>query len=550
MIPNITKSTGSGRYLGYDLGTKKDRYQKVHFLACDGVLIDDDLIEQLNTNWEDGDEEGFQRFRKVAMRLSNDLDKQFIALAALNDRPRIRAVNISLSYSPLDTEKVNEIVYDATYDEYVPLRLKMLREFLDKMGYLNNQWVAVSHLGTHCAHDHVAINAIGYDGSVINMKYDFVRAQKIAKGLREIYGLSQPDESLQMIAPKAKEALKQACTWEEYQNLLKMHGIELIMSEHHETKRRYGLSYSMGTKVIPGSKLHRSLSYGQVDIALSRNLERKNIEVAKRLAEEPETFVIHNDLAATMYSNRLRTEYQNMSIYYEASRSILKFYTWGADIRQESSDEFIENAVKGQIFGTVKFDTRKARFVDEGKTILENPEDVVQFANHEGKSLDLLTPEFREYWNGRIESAKCWEKAKLEIAKHSSEAVPTPPLQHNIENTSISVVEPEESHPDIHITLENYKSVKLPSGFQTEKRNNILMVKTPSHHQVIPKEGLYLVWKRGKYQTLMSRQYSLMRAGFRAMGAVPGKWQGSTDDINKRRKEQDEREEKERGIKL
>ena len=508
MIPNITKSTGSGRYLGYDLGTKKDRYQKVQFLGYEGVIVDDALIEELNQNWEDGDEEGFQRFRKYAMQLSNDLDKQFRAQAALNDRPKIKAINISLSYSPLDTDKVNQVVHDEAYDDYVPLRLKMLREFLNKMGYINNQWVAVSHLGTHCAHDHVAINTIGNDGSVINLKYDYVRAQRIAKEVREKYGLSQPDESLQMIAPKAKKALEQACTMDEYKQKLQEHGITLVISNHAQNRKGYGLSYSSGTKVIPGSKLHRSLSYGQVEGTLSRNLaarekaeaEGKAIENAKNLAEEPETFVIHNGLAATLYSNRPNEEYRDMSIYYEAARSILKFYTWGADIRQESSDEFIENAVKGQIFGTVKFDTRKARFVDEGKTILENPEEVVRFANYDGKALNLFTPEFGEYWRGRIESAKCWEKVKLEIAKKKQSSEPVPALQHLLkqDDAPISAIKPVSKD-------------------------------TPAHQQVIPAPRPL--------------------AKPRAIGGVAGKWQGSTDDVNKRAKE-DELDGKKKGIRL
>ena len=285
MIPNITHSTGSGRYLGYDLGTKKDRYQKVCFLAYEGVIVDETIIDQLNQNWEDGDEEGFQRFRKVAMQLSNDLDKQFRAQAALNDRPKIKAVNISLSYSPNDTDKVDQIVFDETYGDYVKLRLKMLREFLNEMGYLNSQWVAVEHLGTHCAHDHVAINAIRNDGTVINTKYDYVRAQKTAKKIREKYGLSLPDESLQMITPKAKEALTKACNWNEYEQLLKERGIGLVFSDHSKNGRGYGVSYTFGTKVIPGSKLHRSLSYGQVEAALARNLDNRTALEAKQAAQ-------------------------------------------------------------------------------------------------------------------------------------------------------------------------------------------------------------------------------------------------------------------------
>lgn len=289
MIPNITHSTGSGNYLGYDLGDKKEQYQKVQFLAAEGVMFDDRLIDRLNQNWQDGDEKGYQAFRKVSMEIANDVDGQFRAQAALNDRPKIRAINVSLSYSPVDTNKVNEVVYDETRDDYVPLRLKMEREFLDGMGFGDIQYMAVSHLGTHCAHDHYAINTIRADGTTINLKYDFIRAQKIAAKIRRKYGLAPPDESLQMITPKAREALKVSCTWDEYEQRLKEHGIGLVYSNHSENGRGYGVSYTFGTKVIPGSTLHRSLSYGQVDAVLQKNLaDRRAQEEADRIAAQQE----------------------------------------------------------------------------------------------------------------------------------------------------------------------------------------------------------------------------------------------------------------------
>lgn len=272
MIPNITHSTGSGNYLGYNLGDKKEQYQKVQFLAAEGVVLDDRLVDRLNQNWKDGDNKGYQDFRKVSMAIANDLDDQFRAQASLNDRPKIRTINVSLSYSPKDTDKVNEMVYDKTRDDYVPLRLKMGREFLDGMGFGDIQYVAVSHLGTHCAHDHYAINTIRSDGSTISLKFDFVRAQKIAAEIRQKYGLTAPDESLQMIAPKAKDALKQSCSWDEYEQRLQKHGIGLVYSDHSKNGRGYGVSYSFNKKVIPGSKLHRSLTYGQVNAVLQRNL--------------------------------------------------------------------------------------------------------------------------------------------------------------------------------------------------------------------------------------------------------------------------------------
>ena len=469
MIPNITHSTDSGNYLGYDLGDKREQYQKVQFLAAEGVMLDDRLIDRLNQNWDDGDEKGYQAFRKVSMAIANDLDDQFQAQASQNGRPKIRAINVSLSYSPEDTDKVNEVVYDEAHDDYVPLRLKMGREFMDGMGFGDIQYMAVSHLGTHCAHDHYAINTVRADGSTIKLNFDFVRAQKVAVEIRQKYGLTPPDESLQMITPKAREAMKQSCSWDEYEQRLQEHGIGLVYTDHSKNGRGYGVSYSFGKKVIPGSKLHRSLSYGQVEATLARNLAARQAQeeasriaaqqelarqkaeeearaaaekaaqeaaraaeerrrVAERLSTQTETFVIHNDTAATVYSYRPDWNSKDISMakklamLHEASRSILKYHTWGSDVRINEPKEFVDAAVNGKVFGTVKFDLGKARFVGEDRYdgVLENPEEVIQFADHNGRALDLFTPEFHEDWGMRLDSLKHYLEEKR--AKQEAEA--------------------------------------------------------------------------------------------------------------------------------
>lgn len=419
MIPNITHSTGSGKYLGYDLGDKKEQYQKVQFLAAEGVMFDDRLIDRLNQNWEDGDEKGYQAFRKVSMAIANDLDDQFRAQSSLNGRPKIRAINVSLSYSPEDTDKVNEVVHDETRDDYVPLRLKMGREFLDGMGFGDIQYVAVSHLGTHCAHDHYAINTVRADGTTIKLNFDFVRAQKLAAEIRLKYGLTPPDESLQMIAPKAREALKQSCDWEEYGQALREHGISLVISDHSKNGRGYGVSYTFGTKVIPGSTFHRSLSYGQVDAALARNRARRNLVT---LAKNSPVYVVNDAMDATLYvpapvARPDQNEIRKLETVYEAARTILKYKIWGASVRRGEPEEFADSAAKSKAYGTVRFNLDQARYYGMGNDyIIANPKEVIHFFDETGTPVDLFTAEFWAEWRRRAVALK----RRIEQEKHDA----------------------------------------------------------------------------------------------------------------------------------
>ena len=192
-----------------------------------------------------------------------------------------------------------------------------------------------------------------------------------------------------------------------------------------DAARGYGVSYSASKKVIPGSKLHRSLSYGQVDATLKKNLAARQA-AAEKLAGEPEIFIIHNDNDATLYANRPDPWPKNLEKLHEAARTILKYYVQMAKIEkieEETPSNIVEKAVKGKQFGTVTFDVEKARFVCEEiyECVLENPDEVIHFADENGRALDLFTSDFWEYWKDHLEQTKIFVQM---MAKYSqSQAV-------------------------------------------------------------------------------------------------------------------------------
>ena len=160
-----------------------------------------------------------------------------------------------------------------------------------------------------------------------------------------------------------------------------------------------------------------------------------NKDALLRLSQEPETFVIHGDMDATLYSNRQSPRPKNMEMLHEAARSILKYRTWGASVRCNHPEEFVEDAVNGQQFGTVTFDMKKARFVGEDRNdgMLENPEEVIQFADHTGRTLNLFTPDFWDYWRLMLTNLKNW-LARLPKKEPSIESIekataPVPPQE-------------------------------------------------------------------------------------------------------------------------
>lgn len=171
-----------------------------------------------------------------------------------------------------------------------------------------------------------------------------------------------------------------------------------------------------GETMIRLSRPHNRPVYVSArQVAVMRETLAQNKRIAaEKLSKEPEVFVIHGKDDATLFLDRHLTPRNSMDIklakLYEAARSILSFKTWGASIIEKDPDEFVRYAVNGQQFGTVKFDIEKARFVGENRPdgMIENPEEVIQFADHNGQSLDLFTPEFWDEWNRKLTNLREW----------------------------------------------------------------------------------------------------------------------------------------------
>ena len=173
----------------------------------------------------------------------------------------------------------------------------------------------------------------------------------------------------------------------------------------------------------------------------TERLQKTIAENLRKIAEQPETFVIHGGRDATLYYNRPSPWPKNMEKLHEAARSILKYHTWGAAVRQNKTEEFVERAVKGQLFGTVKFNVEKARFIGESRSdgMLANPNEVIQFICYDGQPVDLFTPEFWTDWHLRLESLKRRIQSQLErkAKEQSVKKAPVPP-QKQEEATSPS----------------------------------------------------------------------------------------------------------------
>lgn len=306
-------------------------------------------------------------------------------------------------------------------------------ELIDKClrdnGIAEQPYVIFRHDDTDNVHYHIVSTKIKEDGKSIlwngigkrlvhslakyQDEYGYVASRSLRNKKQE--ESQQPTGITSQLNAKVDALIndKSIYTAEMAKQAMKGYGVELVeFISKHTGKLMARLRRPGSRPVYVNSEITERLHN-----AIAKNLEK--------FAEQPVTFVIHNDLNASLYLYRPPKAEQNpkdaeIHMLHEAARSILKFRTWGAAIRVNETKEFVDNAVKGQLFGTVRYDMDKARFIgNKANGMLVNPDEVIHFIGHDGQESDLITPDFLESWRLQLELLKDYleRMKKAEIVK-------------------------------------------------------------------------------------------------------------------------------------
>lgn len=106
--------------------------------------------------------------------------EQFELQSLLNDKVKNVVGHTSLSFSPEDSLRLRND--DA-------LMLKIAREYMERMGIQNTQYIIARHTDRRHAHCHIVFNRVDNDGKTISDKNDRYRNEKVCKMLTAKYRL-------------------------------------------------------------------------------------------------------------------------------------------------------------------------------------------------------------------------------------------------------------------------------------------------------------------------------------------------------------------------
>ena len=159
------------------------------------------------------------------------------------------------------------------------LMTQIAKEYMQKMGITNTQYLLVRHLDQPHPHCHLVYNRVGNDGQTISDKNIKIRNAKVCRELTEKYGLylapgkanvrrerlREPDKTRYEIHDAIKGCLPKCKSWNELEGKLREQGINVRYKYCGNTDRKQGILFSKNGFEFSGSKIDRAFSFTKLD---------------------------------------------------------------------------------------------------------------------------------------------------------------------------------------------------------------------------------------------------------------------------------------------
>ena len=204
----------------------------------------------------------------------NHIVQSFIDQTELNPRVGKVVGHISLSFSAQDSPKLS--------NEWI---VKVAREYLDKMGIKDTQYIIGRHFDKEHPHIHIAFNRIDNNGNTISDRNDRFRSEKICKELTAKYSLyfaggkenvkehrlKEPDKTKYEIYQALKAEIARCRDWKALLAHLEKENIDVRFKYKGNSQEVQGIIFEKNGYHFNGSKVDRNFSYSKIDFALHQN---------------------------------------------------------------------------------------------------------------------------------------------------------------------------------------------------------------------------------------------------------------------------------------
>ncbi len=186
----------------------------------------------------------------------------------LNPRIKNAVGHISLSFSSKDAPRMTDT-----------LMRDIAKEYMQRMGITDTQYLLVRHLDQPHPHCHLVYNRVGNNGQTISDKNIKIRNAKVCRALTEKYGLHlapdkesvrrerlrEPDKTRYEIYDAIKTSLPDCGNWNDLELRLKAQGISVRYKYCGSTNQKQGVLFGKNGFEFSGSKIDRQFSYSKLN---------------------------------------------------------------------------------------------------------------------------------------------------------------------------------------------------------------------------------------------------------------------------------------------
>lgn len=199
--------------------------------------------------------------------------------------------HISLAFHKDDTPRLT--------DEFMA---GLAREYIQRMGITNTQYIVVRHTDTEHPHLHILYNRVKYDTKLVRSHNERIRSVAVCKAMKQKYGLTfsegkenvkierlhNPDKVKYRIYEAVKTALKGCTSFTELVEQLNREGVTatFIHRGGDPQKEVQGMTFTLQGQTLKASQVDRKFSYANLCKIIEANRAERERQATERHKQE------------------------------------------------------------------------------------------------------------------------------------------------------------------------------------------------------------------------------------------------------------------------
>lgn len=192
---------------------------------------------------------------------------------SLNKRISKPIGHIAVSFDKADVPRLT--------DDFM---VQLAKEYMERMGIRDTQYLIVRHLETGSPHFHIVYNRVNLHGKAIDESNNFDKSRDATKAIKLKYGLTfSPkkklyEDAIAEMKPKIQAAMYRCKSWDEFRCRLAPAGITVEFYNDRDTGKPQGIRFSDGKFTFNGSKIDRAFSYKRLDKFFAKNAGIREVQ--------------------------------------------------------------------------------------------------------------------------------------------------------------------------------------------------------------------------------------------------------------------------------